>query len=241
MYTIQQVMSEIDKNTSLIVILAFTTYAFGFAQYFSSMYMQIKHKQCPFYFWQHCWYFGHDLTFALLFSQWFFEIDFWLFKVLCIGCMCFVLIELFSLYQSVKHERNEIWGKYYKGQKVSEKAACIRGISGYVIGAVLFMTIRQAIGDVMCLVLMMSTNATLAIVTQFRLEEVGVRQKGIIPLVWFTLFGTILTFSPPGIGFFTTSVPVLNTTWFYVVGVLSILCAIRYVVIAYRLPKDMKQ
>lgn len=100
------------------------------------------------------------------------------------------------------------------------------------------MVIRLAIGDVMCLVLMMSTNATLAIATQFRLEEVGFRQKGIIPLTWFTLLGTILTFSPPGIGFFATSVPALNSTWFYVLGCVSVLCAIRYLIVAYRLPKQ---
>jgi hypothetical protein len=237
MYTIQQVMSEINAHKSLIIMLAFTTYGFGFLQYFSSMYMQVKHKQCPFYFWQHCWYFGHDITFSLLFAQWFYKIDFWLFKVLCIGCMIFVLIEIFSLYQSVKHERQEIWGKYYKNGKVTEKIAWIRGIVGYIIGAALFMTIRLAIGDVTCFVLMMSTNATLAIVTQFRLEEVGIRQKGIIPLVWFTLLGTILTFAPPGIGFFSTAVSALDATWFYVLGVISILCALRYLVLAYRLPK----
>lgn len=238
MYVISDVMQQVDANTTLVVLLAFATYGFGFVQYFSSMYMQVKHKECPFYFWQHCWYFGHDLTFSLLFHQWFVEIGFWLFEVLCIGCMCFVAIEIFSLYSTVKNERQETWGKYYGNKQVSEKQGWIRGILGYVIGFSLFMIIRLAIGDPMCLVLMMSTNATLAIFAQFRLEEVGKRKKGILVLSWATLFGTTLTFCPPEIGFFSTCVRVLNAPWFYCLGALCIICAVRFLVISYKLPKD---
>ena len=237
MYTIDQVMSIVHNNESKIVMLAFATYAFGFAQYFSSMYMQVKHKECPFFFWMHCWYLGHDLTFSLLFNQWFHEVDFWLFKVLCIGCMCFVGIEIFSLYQTVKYERNEVWGKYHLDGVVSEKEGWIRGIGGYIVGFILFQVIRLALGDVMCLILMMSTNATLAIASQFRLEEVGKRKKGILALAWFTVFGTILTFCPKGIGFFATSIELLNAPWFFVLGALCTICAIRFLVLAYKLPK----
>lgn len=232
MYTIEQVMTQISNQPIQIVLFAFITYGFGFLQYFSSMYLQVKDKECPFYFWQHCWYFGHDLIFSLLFYQWFITIDFWLFKVLCIGCMIFVGIELFSLYYSVKYERQHIWGKF-SDKEVTEKDAWIRGISGYIIGAILFATIRFAIGDVMCLVLMMSTNATLAIVSQFKLEETRVTRKGIIPLAWFTLLGTIYTFMPPGIGFFTSAVTVLNQPWFYILGTLCVICAARFLMLSY--------
>jgi hypothetical protein len=148
--------------------------------------------------------------------------------------MIFVGIEIFSLYYSVKHERQKIWGKY-SNTEISDKEAWTRGIIGYIIGAILFATIRLAIGDVMCLVLMMSTNVTLALVSQFKLEETKVAKRGSIPLAWFTLLGTIFTFSPPGIGFFTSAVTVLNQPWFYTVGALSILCAARFLVLSYRL------
>lgn len=236
MYTISDVMQQVYANQTLVVSLAFATYAFGFVQYLTSIYMQVKNKHCPFYFWQHCWYFGHDLTFSLLFHQWFVKIGFWLFEVLCIGCMCFVVIELCSLYMVVKNERQETWGQFYSG-KVTEKSAWLRGISGYVIGFALFMIIRIAIGDPMCLVLMMSTNAILAIFAQFRLEEVGKREKGINVLSWATLFGTILTFCPPKYGFFATCVTALNAPWFYVLGAMCIICAVRFLVKSYQLPR----
>ncbi len=238
MYTIDQVMSIVYANESKVVLLAFATYAFGFIQYFSSMYMQVKHRQCPFYFWMHCWYFGHDLTFSLLFYQWFHDINFWLFKVLCIGCMCFVGIEIFSLYYTVKYERSDAWGKYHSNRSVSEKEGWIRGICGYIAGFLLFQVIRIAIGDPMCLVLMMSTNATLAIASQFRLEEVGRQKKGIHVLAWFTVLGTILTFSPRGIGFFATCVEALNAPWFFTLGAFAILCSIRFLILSYRLPQN---
>lgn len=239
MYTIDQAMSVVYLNETKVVLLAFATYAFGFIQYFSSMYMQVKHKQCPFYFWMHCWYFGHDLTFSLLFYQWFFKIDFWLFKVLCIGCMCFVGIEIFSLFSTVKYERNEIWGKYSREGIISEKEGWMRGIMGYIIGFILFQVIRSGIGDPMCLVLMMSTNTTLAIASQFRLEEVGQQKRGIHILSWFTLLGTILTFCPKGIGFFATCIEALNKPWFFVLGAVAILCALRFLILSYKLPKQM--
>lgn len=237
MYTIQDVMTQITNHPTQLVIFAFITYGFGFLQYFSSMYLQIKDKECPFYFWQHCWYFGHDLIFSLLFYQWFVTIDFWLFKVLCIGCMIFVGIELFSLYYSVKYERQNIWGKY-SNHPISEREGWLRGIGGYIIGAILFATIRLAIGDVMCLVLMMSTNVTLAVVSQFKFEESRVTRKGILPLAWFTLLGTIYTFCPPGIGFFTSAVQALHQPWFYAIGCLSVLCATRFLYLALRYKKN---
>lgn len=238
MYTIEQVMGIVNGQKSLIVALAFMTYLFGFSQYITSMVMQMRNKQGPFDFWMHCWYFGHDLTFVLLFKQWFFDVSFWLFKILWAGCVAFVLIELYSLYLTIKYERNEMWGKYYKEGKISIKSAWTRGLVGYAAGFLLFQVIRLAIGDVMCLILMMSTNATLAIALQFRAEEKHKKQPGAIPLAIFTLLGTIFTFCPPGIGFFSTTISVLNRPWFYVLGTFCTICSIKYLVLSIRFNKS---
>ena len=236
MYTIHQVMAIINQQPTAVVIMAFTTYGFGFAQYLTSMIMQIRDHECPFYFWQHCWYFGHDLTFSLLFYQWFHLVRFWLFKVLWFGCVLFVMIEFVSIYYSVKYERNTIWKKYLH-HDVSEKEGWLYGICGYITGVAMFMLLRAALGDVMCLVLMMSTNVTLALVTSFKLQETNHRQKGTIALGWFIILGTIFTFMPNGIGFFATTVPALRAPWFTILGVVSVIYAIRYLVVGLRLPK----
>ncbi len=231
-------MDIIYANETTVIIAAFLTYIFGFIQYGTSMYMQVRNKQCPFYFWMHCWYFGHDIVFSCLFHQWFYEIGFWLFEVLCIGCMVFVCIEIFSLYRCIRYERQEVFGKYYQGREVSIRDAVIRGIIGYAIGALLFACIRLVIGDMMCLILMASTNAILALMIQFRFNEIGKRQFGTMLLAWATLLGTLFTFAPSGIGFFTTCIEALNVPAYYIIGVMCVLCAIRAIYLAFRLPKS---
>ncbi|WP_283680141.1 hypothetical protein [Lentilactobacillus sp. Marseille-Q4993] len=240
MYTINQVMSIVYHNESAAVLMAFMTYAFGFAQYITSMVMQVKGKEAPFYFWMHAWYFGHDLTFSLLFHQWFTTIHFWLFEVLWAGCVAFVGIEIFSLYYSVKYERNTIWKKYLK-HDVSTGEGWRYGIVGYALGFSLFFLIRLGLGDQMCLILMMSTNAILALAVSFKLQEMGSRRYGTIMLGWFTLSGTIFTFLPKGLGFFATLIPPLDGSWFTVLGIICTLFAVRYLVIAFRMPKTTGQ
>ncbi len=237
MYTVEQVMSVVNENPWGFASLAFLVYGVGFAQYFTSLFVTVRDKKAPFYFWQHAWYFGHDLTFVLLFSLWFNEIDFWLFKVLWAGCLAFVFIELWSLYYAIKHERHELWGKFYKDGKISVQSAWIRGLTGYFVGFALFYLIRLGIGDVMCLALMMSTNVTVALAPSFLAEERKSRKGSSLFLAIVTVFGTIFTFSPPGIGMWATAAPVFNQPWFYLLGALSLVGSIRYVYIFLKLPK----
>ncbi len=241
MYTIQQGIATIASNPTGIVIAAFITYGFGFLQYGTSMYMQVKNKSCPFYFWMHVWYFGHDFTFAFIcYKMWFNTVHWWLFEMLCIGCMMFVCIEIFSIYRAIRYERQEIWGKYIGGKEVTVKYAVVRGVLGYALGVVLFATLRYMIGDPFCLFLMMSTNAILAMNVHRRFDEYGVSLPGAKFLTWMTLFGTIFTFIPKGIGFFATFVPPLQNWSFTLVGVICVLCSIRAIYQSNTLPQADK-
>lgn len=236
MYTIEQGMANIWADPNAIVIMAFITYGFGFIQYGASMWMQVKNKQCPFYLWMHEWYFGHDVTFAFIcFNQWFFVINWWLFKVLAIGCMVFVGIEIFSLSMCVKNERQEVFGRFTNGQPVSKRYAWTRGLIGYGIGVLLFQALRVTVGDPLCLFLMMSTNAILALMTQRRFNEIGHYQPGMKFLAVFTLLGTIFTFAPRGIGFFASVVDPLNNPLFFCVGGLCVICAARAIYLAWKM------
>lgn len=237
MYTINQVMQIVYRYPAAVITMALLTYAFGFAQYITSMMMQVKDKEAPFYFWMHAWYFGHDLTFSLLFYQWFTEVHFWLFELLWAGCVIFVGIEIFSLYYSVKYERNIIWQRYLK-QNVTLASGWRYGICGYGLGFALFFLIRLGLQDPMCLILMMSTNAILALALSFKLQEIGDRRFGTVMLGWYTLFGTIFTFMPKGYGFFATLIKPLDGAWFSVLGVICVVFALRYIWYAYHLPRQ---
>lgn len=226
-------MAIIANNELAIVVAAFVTYAFGFVQYGASMWMQVRNKQCPFYFWMHAWYFGHDFTFAFIcFNQWFSVVHWWLFEVLCIGCMVFVGIEVFSLYRCVRFERQEVFGRFTGGRTVSVRYAVVRGLVGYALGVVLFAALRATIGDPLCLFLMMSTNAILALMVQRRYDEIGRYQSGMTFLAWATLLGTLFTFMPAGIGFFATMVPPLQQPWFFVVGGVCVATSVRAILVA---------
>ncbi len=242
MYTIEEGMANIMADPTAIVIMAFITYGFGFLQYGCSMWMQVKNKQCPFYFWMHAWYFGHDFTFAFIcFNQWFNVIDWWLFKVLAIGCMMFVGIEIFSLYHCVKNERQEVFGRFTHGKPVSKRYAWTRGLLGYALGLLLFQSLRVTVGDPLCLFLMMSTNAILALMTQRRFDEIGHYQPGMKFLAVFTLLGTIFTFAPAGVGFFATVVnPLQDNMYFVAVGLVCVACAIRAIYLAWKFGAQAK-
>ena len=226
MYSIEQVLSSLNESPTKIAILAILVFTIGFVQYFEGLRITIRDKRSPLYFWQHAWYFGHDLTFLLLFPFWFFTVDHWLFKILCIGCGAFVLIELLVLHLAVKYERQQIWGRYYDTE-VSPAEAWKRGILSYAIGFTIFYTVRLAINDTMCLALMMSTNATVAIAPAFLIQERRDHKGTSTLLAALILTGTAYTFMPPNIGLFTTLSPTFHQPWFYSLGALC-LCSSAY-------------
>lgn len=238
MYTIEQGIELINANPTFFVMAAIITYGFGFSQYLASVWMQVKNNTCPFYFWQHCWYFGHDITFAFVcFPMWFFQVKFWMYEAMCIMCMLFVIIELYTFYRAVKYERQEIFGRFTGGREVTLRYAITRGAIGYLIGVALFVALREVVGDPFCLFLMMSTNCTLALMVHRRYDEYGEAKRGAKFLAWATLFGTCFTFAPAGIGLFASFVPPLDCWQFYMIGIICVICAVRAVWQSYSLPK----
>lgn len=238
MYTISEVLARIQANPNGIAIAAMLVYAFGFLQYFTAMAVQRRERRSPWFFWQHAWYFGHDLTFVLLFHQWFYEVDFWVFKLLWVGCVAFVFIELVTLAFTVRYERDELWGKYAAGS-VSVRAAWIRGLAGFALGFALFWLIRIAIGDPMCLALMMSTNFMVAVFPLLLVQERQSRWGSSVLLGIFVIGGTLFTFSPPGIGFWTSAAVVFDQPWFYSLGVIAVGGSIWYVIAQLRYPRKV--
>lgn len=237
MYSVQDVLSVIQSNPIGFSIAGIMVYVIGFFQYGYSLMLQKREHKSPWFFWQHAWYIGHDLTFVLSYDVWFNQMDFWLFRVLWLGCIAFVGIEILTLYRTVKYERQEVFGKYIHGREITEKEAWCRGIIGYILGIIFFYTIRIAIGDSCCLALMMSTNAIVAIFPSFLMEERGSREGQSVVLGILVVIGTLFTFAPQGIGFWATAAPVFREPWFICIGIVSIIGSIRYLVVIHRYPK----
>jgi hypothetical protein len=235
MYSVQEVMASIHADPVGISVAAVLVYLFGFAQYFYAVALQLRERKSPWFFWMHAWYIGHDLTFVSLYDLWFNQVDFWLFKVLWAGCVAFVFIELFVLYLTVKHERQEVFGRYVKGE-LSEGRAWIRGLCGYALGIALFYIIRIAIGDSMCLALMMSTNFIVAVFPSFLAEQRGSREGHSVVLALLVIAGTVFTYSPQGIGFWASASGAFRQPWYWALGAIAVFCSVRYLVILLRMP-----
>lgn len=236
MYTIEEVQMVIQNDPVSLCVAVIIVWVAGFIEYFYSMALQIREHKSPFGFWQHAWFFGHDLTFVLLFSLWFKVVDYWIFKVMWAGCIGFVCIEFISLYLTIKYDRQEVFGKFTNGE-ITVKRAWIRGLSGYALGWVLFYLLHIGIGDPMLFALMMSTEVVAAIGPAFTMEMRGSRYGA--SWVWgvVVVIMTIITFAPQGIGLWATVAEVFRQPWYYCLGAVSIICAVRYLLVMKKLPK----
>lgn len=237
MYTIDQVMETVNTDPMGLIIACFIVFGSAFFIYFISLALQIREHKAPFYVWQHAVYFAHDVNFVCLFDVMWNQTGFWLFKLMWVGCIAFIFIELFSLYLAVKHERQDIWGKTVHDGPVTEKQAWMKGIFLYLAMLAILTCVRIGIGDVMCFFFMMCTNAITAFMPSFLAQERGSREGHSILLGVFILINCSLTFAPQGIGMWATLAPCFREPWFFALGILSILFAIRYIVVLARLPK----
>ena len=238
MYTIGEVVSHIQANPVGFSIAAIAVWIIGFSQYSYALAVQIKEKRSPWHFWQHAWYFAHDLVFVSLFYQWFDVVDFWAFKVMWAGCIVFVFIEIYCLYRSVKYERQELWGKYSKGP-ISERHAWTRGIIIYLFALALFALLRIGLGDPMVLALTMSTNFMVAVAPLTLVQQRRSRWGSSVVLGYFVIIGTLFTFSPPQIGYWSRSADIFDQPWFYLLGAIAIVGAVWNVVLLHRLPRKV--
>lgn len=237
MYTIDQIMHTVETDPTGLVTAMFIVFGSAFGIYFYSLWLQFREKKAPFYVWQHAFYFAHDVNFVFLFDTMFNQTGFWIFKLMWAGCVAFIFIEILSLYLAVKNERQEVWGKYVHDGKVTEKQAWQMGIFLYIAILAIVTCIRIGTGDVMCFFLMMLTNAITAIMPSFLVQERNSREGHSIILSFFIMINVSLTFAPQGIGMWATLAPVFREPWFFALGAISLLFAIRYLVVQLRLPK----
>lgn len=238
MYTIDDIVYATQNNATAVTIACILVWLIGFLQYGTSVYLQLSEKRSAWWFIQHAWYIGHDLTFVLFFQKWFFIIDFWTFKVMWAGCLVFIGIELFTLYNTIKDdgERQEVFGRFKPNSgPITKKEAWTRGLIGYALGFALFITLTYALGDPCCFFLTMTTNFMVAVFPAFLAEERGSRRGHSMWLGIFILAGTINTFCP-GISMWYNLAECFREPWYYVLGVIGIIGCINYFRVLHKLP-----
>ncbi|MBQ6585706.1 MAG: hypothetical protein IJH83_02735 [Coriobacteriales bacterium] len=238
MYTVDQVMPYVWDHQGLTIAMALICYSLGFLPYLANMLLQIKQKKGVFPLWTHAFYIGADFTFAVIaFKQWL-EIG-WLFWILlCIGNWVFIVVEIWSLHNCIKNERQATFGWYKKGEEVSKGYAWARALISYAIGIIFCGCLRAILGDPMVLIIFLLTSCVCCVVSPLVYERRGENTKGLKFLAVANLINITYAFMPAGIGYYSTLLPFLSTPWMTITGIVFVLIAAYGVYVAFvKLPK----
>lgn len=232
---VQDIIKAYTDNTVLLIISAIT-FGFGYLEYIYSFRLVTKEKLAPFPIWMHTFYLAHDVTASLVMFYLAQQNDwFWFFTLGGVALAIWPLFEVYNLFMAVKHERQEIWGKYYN-EPVTQKQAILRVIGQVALMVVVVNWFRISMGDEVMFKWFVFTNIVMAVGPGYLWNERKSRKGTSIGLAITILLGTINTFLPPGLGMFTTALPFFDQPWFYVTGVIASAFALRNLIMLLKYP-----
>jgi hypothetical protein len=225
----------IDDPGTMLPLMALAM-GFGFVQYVHCAIITRRDRVSPFPVYMHTYYLAHDFMFVLLFQQWFSEYDSWAFRVVWLGMVVFNVFEVYSLVQSVRHERQHDFGRWF-GAGVTVRQATIAVTAMSLVSFVLLGTARSFLDDKLMFCVFISTNVMMAIGPALYTFQRKDRVRGSVSLALFIVLGTVATFLPEGLGMYTTGDPeYFARPWFFVLGGTCLAVAVWHLVVVRRLP-----
>ncbi|WNG62773.1 hypothetical protein F0U59_24255 [Archangium gephyra] len=233
---LQEVMRAYQENTTRMLILSAISFAGGYGLYIYSFLLTIREKKAPFPFWMHVFYLSHDVTGAVVFAraayqnQWF-----WFFSGTSIALLVWNCFEIFNIVMGIKHERQEIWGRYYASpvtvRQAVERTAWLIALMFAIVN--IFRVFMQ---DEVMFKWFSLTNAIMAVFPGFLWNERRSRAGSSVGLAILIVLVSANTFLPPGFGMFTTASPFFDQPWFYIAGVLCTAFSIRHLLMLLKYP-----
>lgn len=231
-----EVMQAYKDHTARMLIVSAILFAGGYGFYIYSVLLTLREKKSPFPFWMHVFYLAHDLTGAGVFAlaayhnQWF-----WFFSATAIALLIWNGFEVFSIVMGIKHERQEIWGRYY-ASPVTVRQALAQTAWLVVLMVAVVNIFRVFMQDEIMFKWFALTNAIMAVFPGFLWAERKCRAGSSVGLALLIVFVSVNTFLPPGFGMFTTASPFFHQPWFYITGVICTAFSIRHLVLLLRYP-----
>lgn len=233
---IEQLIISYSNNPTLLIISAIT-FSVGYIQYVYSFRLVMSEGKAPFPVWMHTLYFAHDATAAVIFfilaqgNDWF-----WFFSLASLALFIWTLFELFNLYMAIKVERQEIWGSYYS-KPMSQSQALMHVLLQTTFMFVLVNLLRIFMQDDTMFKWFLLTNVVMAVGPGLLWRQRISREGSSIGLAIVIVFGTVLSFLPPGLGMFTTALPsTFDQPWFYATGLVTALIALCHLTYLWKLP-----
>lgn len=235
-YNADLIIDKFNNEPQVMIPLMILAMGFGFVQYIYCFIMTKRDKCSPFPVYMHAYYLAHDFLFVTLFYQWFHEYDSIVFQVVWLGMVAFNIFEIHALYEAVKYEHQETFGKYYDKPVTTKQASLWIGAMTLMSFAILSCA-RTFVDDKLMFVVFISTNTMMAIGPALMMRQRRKRRKGSLGLAFFIILGTIATFLPEGLGMYTTADPdFFARPWFFILGASCLLVAIWHFAVVARLP-----
>ena len=235
-YNADAFVEKVIQHPEVMIPVMVIGMGFGFIEYIYCAIMTRRNGTSPFPVHMHTYYLAHDFLFVLLFKQWFFEYDSVVYQFMWMGMVAFNLFEIYSLYITVKYERQEAFGKYYD-QPVTERQATAWVVGMTLFCFVLMCTVRAFTNDKLMLIVFISTNVMMDISPALLTMQKRVRYKHSLGLAFFIVLGTIATFLPSGLGQYTTGAgDFFSRSLFYLLGIACTIIAIWHYRVLRKMP-----
>lgn len=146
MYTIEEVLKNIDVQLVAVLAAGFAVMGGAYTQYIEGIRIGFKHRTHAIPVFANMYFFAHDIVFVALYRYWFSEINHWLFKLFWVAILPFLVLECVVHYQTLKYSRQELFPGLTQGQYVLAYVAMQLGVG------VLFWFIYSLLDDPLFLV-----------------------------------------------------------------------------------------
>ena len=225
-----------------ILVAALIAFLIGYAEQFLSIIMIHQEKHGSFPMPLNTFYLAHDfLTGVIFLYLGFINSWFWIFMVLGIGMFIWNFTEIYDMYDYVKNNREETFRGMFFGELTAKK--CIAELIVETLAFAVFILLMIVLMDDPTFIKwFMITNILIAVCTGYYWTRNNRCEGASKILAIVILIGTINTFLPSGLGWWTTLYPnIFDTPLFYTMGLVSVCFAIKNVYIVFKkLPEKPK-
>ncbi|MFL5357737.1 hypothetical protein [Archangium sp.] len=164
MYSIQEVLNNIDAKTAIILASGIVVLVGAFLMYGEAIRLGFRDKTHSIPLFANMYFFAHDLFFVAKYDYWFHGVGHWLFKLFWVALLVFTLLELVVHYQTLKYSRKELFPMLTQAQYVLVYVALQGGV------VVLFWFVYSVLEDPLFLI-------------NFALTEI-LSSTLLLPLLW---------------------------------------------------------
>lgn len=108
MYTIEEVLANIDANTQAVMILGSLCMLCAYIQYFVGVWVGHRDKSHAIPLAANTFFFAHDTHYAANFDYWFNGLNHWYFKLGTWTILVWIVLEIVVAWQIIKHSGTKI-------------------------------------------------------------------------------------------------------------------------------------